>query len=83
MRRKITSMVKYCQFSMEGLKDKSDLDIIPMVSYDLLLGMDWLLSHHATLDYRSKTVTCQDEDGNIVQIQGIPILIYVRKISAM
>jgi hypothetical protein len=39
--------------------------------------------HHAILDCRSKAFTCLDEEGNRKTIQGIPIVVAIREISAM
>ena len=41
MKRKITSMVKGCCLSLNGMQTKVDLDVIPLGSYDVLIGMDW------------------------------------------
>jgi hypothetical protein len=39
---KINEMVKVCPLEMNGLRTKADLNIIPLGSYDCLIGMDWL-----------------------------------------
>jgi hypothetical protein len=35
-------MVKDCPLDMNGLSTKEYLNIIPLGSYDYLIGMDWL-----------------------------------------
>jgi hypothetical protein len=35
-------MVKECPMDMKGLCTREDLNIIPLISYDFLIGMDWL-----------------------------------------
>jgi hypothetical protein len=40
-----------------------DMNIIPLGSYDILIGMDWLDKHHVILDFHNKTFTCLDEEG--------------------
>jgi hypothetical protein len=50
--------------NMNGLNTSVDLKIIPLVSYDFLIGMDWLDQHHAILDCYNKEFTCLDEEGN-------------------
>jgi predicted aspartyl protease len=62
-KRKINELVKYCPIDMNGLNTKVDVNIIPLGSYDCLIGMDWLEKHHVVLDYYNKTITCLDEDG--------------------
>ena len=68
---------------MNGLYSKYDLDVIPLGSYDVLIGMDWLESHHVILDFHNKIVTCLDEDGNTIQVKGIPKPISRRQTSTM
>ena len=68
---------------MNGLKTFADLNIIPLGSYDVLIGMDWLDAHHAILDYHNKAYTCLDEEGNQVTIKGIPRPISLRQITAL
>jgi hypothetical protein len=82
-RRKVTELVKSCSVDMKGLSTKAELNILPLVSYDCLIGMDWLDQHHALLDCRNKRFTCLDEEGNPITIQGIPRAVAVREISAM
>jgi hypothetical protein len=45
-KRKINELVKYCPIEMNGLNTKVDVNIIPLGSYDCLIGMDWLEKHH-------------------------------------
>jgi hypothetical protein len=64
-------MVKVCSIDMNGLSTRVDLNIIPLGSYDCIIGMDWLDKHHAILDCYNKTFTCLDEEGNMRKVQGI------------
>jgi hypothetical protein len=57
---------------MNGISTKADLNILPLGSYDCLIGMDWLDQHHAILDYHNKEFTCLNEEGNPRIVQGIP-----------
>jgi hypothetical protein len=41
-KRKINEMVKACPMDMNGMRKKVDSNIIPLGSYDCLIGMDWL-----------------------------------------
>jgi hypothetical protein len=40
-KKKINDLVKYCALNMNGVNTKVDLNIIPLGSYDYLIGMDW------------------------------------------
>jgi hypothetical protein len=82
-KRKVMELVKSCPVDMNGLSMKVDLNILPLGSYDCLIGMDWLDQHHAILDCRNKAFTFLDEEGNQGAVQGIPRAVTVREISTM
>jgi hypothetical protein len=82
-KRKVNEMVKSCLMDMNGLKTKADLNILPLGSYECLIGMDWLDQHHALLDYHNKAFTCLDEEGTLRKVQGIPKAVTIREISAL
>ena len=82
-KRKVTKYVRKCPFEMNGTNTFVDLNITHLVSYDVLIGMDWLDAHHAILDYHRKTYTCLDEEGNRVTVEGIPRPISEGKVSAL
>jgi hypothetical protein len=68
---------------MNRLNTKVDVNIIPLGSYDCLIGMDWWGKHHVVLDCFNKTITCLDEEGKHRKIQDIPRVVAIREISAM
>jgi hypothetical protein len=41
-KRKVIELVKSCPVDMKGLSTKVVLNILPLGSYDCLIGMDWL-----------------------------------------
>jgi hypothetical protein len=82
-KRKINEMVKACPMEMNGLCTKVDLNIIPLGSYDCLIGMDWLDEHHVVLDCYNKAFTCLDEQGNLRTVQGIPRVVTIREVSSL
>ena len=63
-KRKVVELVKSCLMDMNGLSTRDELNILPLGSYDCLVGMDWLDQHHAILDYCNKAFTCLDEEVN-------------------
>jgi hypothetical protein len=77
------SLSRIVPVNMNGVNTKVYLNIIPLGSYDCLIGMDWLDKHHVVLDCYNKAFTCLDEEGNSRTIQGIPRPISVREISTL
>jgi hypothetical protein len=82
-KRKVTELVKSCSVDMKGMSTKAELNIFPLGSYNCLIGMDWLDQHHALMDFRNKSFTFLNEEGNSVTVQGILRVMAVREISAM
>jgi hypothetical protein len=68
---------------MNGLNTKAYLNILPLGSYDCLIGMDWLDPHHALLDCHNKAFTSLDEEENQRKVQGIPRAVTIIEISAL
>ena len=63
---------------MNSLNTLSYLNVIPLSSYNVLIGMEWLTTHQAILDCYNKTCTCLYVEGNKVTIKGIYRPIYLR-----
>jgi hypothetical protein len=62
-KRKVTRVLLVGQFILSGLSTQATLNILPLGSYDLLIGIDWLVAHKAKLDCYNKTLECEDEEG--------------------
>jgi predicted aspartyl protease len=82
-KRKIYELVKEYPIEINGLDTKVVVNIIPLGSYDCLIGMDWLEKHCVVLDCYNKTIKCLDEEGQQGKIQGIPRFVVVREIVVM
>jgi hypothetical protein len=77
-KEKFNEMVKSCLIDMNGLNTKADLNILPLGSYDYLIGMDWLHQHHTLLDCHKKDFTFLDEEGKLRKAHGIPRAVTIR-----
>ena len=53
---RVAEVIPTCQFIMGGLPTRATLNIIPLGSYDLLIGMDWLADYKTKLDCYHKTL---------------------------
>ena len=80
-KHKVSEIVKDCEVNLNGFPTKVNLNILPLGSYDIIIGMDWLEQHHVMLDFLHKSILCTDSRGNQVKIQGIGKKISVRQIS--
>jgi hypothetical protein len=82
-KRRIHDMVRSCYISLNGVNTSIDLNIIPLRSCDILIGMDWFDKHHVFLDCHNKTFTCLDGNGKHSTMKGVPRPISIREISAL
>ena len=57
-------MLEKCPLVMNGWATCVYLNVLPLGSYDVLIGMDWLEAHRVKLDYYNRTFECMDEKGN-------------------
>jgi hypothetical protein len=65
------------------LPTQATLNVLPLESYDLLIGMDWMATHKAKLDCYHKTLECVSKEGKRITLQGILKLVSVRQILAL
>ena len=76
-------MVREYPLVMNGQVTYEDLNVLPPISYDILIGMDWLGAHRGKIDFYNKTFACLNEEGNLRVVKGIPNVISRRNYSAM
>ena len=68
---------------MNGLITCVDMNVLPLGSYDFLIGMDWLEAHRVKMDCYNKAFECLDEEEKSRIVKGIPKVISMREVSAM
>ena len=59
--KKANEMVERCPLVMDGLVTCADLNVLPLGSYDILIGMDWLEEHRETLECYNQDFQCLEE----------------------
>ena len=68
---------------MDEFKTIVKLNVLPLGSYDLLIGMDWLEQHKVVLNCYDKTFTCLNNNEQPVKVKGIPRKTIIRQISTL
>ena len=71
-----------CKIHLKSFTTSANLRVIPLGSYDIVLGMDWLEQNQAILDCKNKTITCLDDVGSARVIARIKRPISLRTIFA-
>jgi len=82
-KRKVVDFISNFEFNLDGQNIKTNLNILSLGSYDMIIGMDWLEKHKAVLDCYKKTLNYKDDCDTTRTTQGIPKPVSVRQVSAM
>jgi hypothetical protein len=70
-KRRVAEVIPTYQLMLGEFPTQATLNVLPLRSYDLLIGMDWLAAHKARLDYYHKTLECVRKEGKRMTLQGI------------
>ena len=68
---------------MSRFKTQVKLNVLPLGSYDILIGTNWLEKHQVVLNCFDKKISCLNDKGENFSIKGIPRKVCVRQISAL
>jgi hypothetical protein len=82
-KRKVVEVILACQLMLGEFPTQATLNVLPLGSYDLLIGMDWLAAHKSKLDCYHKTLECVSKEGKRITLQGIRKPVSVRQILAL
>eukprot|EP00253_Pinus_taeda_P032966 PITA_32966 len=63
-KRRVTAKINDCSFTIADQPITADLNILPLDSYDILIGMDWLEKHWSLVDCKTKVIYYRDQQGN-------------------
>ena len=66
----IDQICRGCELEILGILLTVDLRVMDMSEFDVILGMDWLMTHRVVIDCDHKTVTAYTPDGICFMFQG-------------
>eukprot|EP00253_Pinus_taeda_P006640 PITA_06640 len=81
-KRRVLAKVNNFPLKIVAQTVTAELNALPLGSYDVLIRMDWLEKRWSVIDFKTKTISYQDELGNKQEIQGILKPVQVRPITA-
>ena len=55
-KRKVIDYISDFEFSLDGQNIRTNMNILPLGSYDMIIRMDWLEQHKAVLDCYTKII---------------------------
>jgi hypothetical protein len=80
---KVLEVIPACKFIMDGFPTQETLNILPLGSYDLFIGMEWLDSYKNKLECYHNTLKCVNEEGGKITLQGTQNPVLMRQISSL
>eukprot|EP00253_Pinus_taeda_P016566 PITA_16566 len=81
-KRRVTAKIKDCSLTIAGESVVADLNVLPLGSYDVLIGMDWLERHWSLVDCKTKVIYYKNQNGHKKELQGIQLPVQIRPITA-
>ena len=82
-KRKVVDFIFYFEFNLGGQKIRTNMNILPLGSYDMIIRKDWLEQHKEVLDCYTKILSYKDNFGTVRTTQGIPNPVSTRQVSTM
>ncbi|XP_070046900.1 uncharacterized protein LOC142169689 [Nicotiana tabacum] len=82
---KVEYIFRNCIITVQGRETLADLNLLDVVDFDIIAGMDWLSSCHATVDCHTKTVKFSfiGEDPIIIRGEvGTPVGNFISYLKA-
>ena len=65
-----TSVFKGCEILVEGVVLKANLILLEMSDFDVILGMDWLSNHRASMDCFTKKIVFKKLGYTEIEFEG-------------
>jgi hypothetical protein len=67
-KRRVAEVIPACQLMLGEFPTQATLNVLPLGSYNLLIGMEWLATHKAKLDCYHKTLECVRKEGKRITL---------------
>ena len=62
-KKRVHHWVKACAFELNSMPTTTHLNVLPLGSYDIILGMDWLYLQKTRVDCYHKAIEFLDDNG--------------------
>ena len=69
-RQEAASIVKSASISISSYSDTIDFVSLPLVGYDVILGMSWLNKYNPIIDWRNKLIKFEDKSSQVHHLAG-------------
>ena len=82
-KKQVHHWVRACAFYLNGMPTATHLNVLPLGSYSMFLGMDWLYLHIRKVDCYDKAIECLDDNGEQIFLWGKKKATSVRMVTTM
>jgi len=69
-KKQVNHWVRACEFELNGMPTTSHLNVFPLGSYSMILGMNWIYLHRTKVECFDKVIECVDDSGEKRTLQG-------------
>jgi len=83
MKKRVHHWVRAYAFDLNGMPTATHLNVLPLHSYNMFLGMHWLYLHRTKVYCYEKSIECVDDNGEPRVLQGKKKATSVRMVTAM
>ena len=66
----VDQICRDCEFEVSGILLTVDFQVMDILDFDVILGMDWLKAHRVVIDCDSRRITAYTQDSIRVTFQG-------------
>ena len=70
IRARIGMICRGCELEISGTLLTRDLRIMDMSEFEVILGMDWLITYRVVIDCKHRRITAYTQDGTPMVFQG-------------
>ena len=78
IRVRIDQICRDCELEISRILLTADLRVKDISDFNDILGMDWLTAHRVVIDYDRRWVTAYTQDGIVLRLRGISMMLYPR-----
>ena len=82
-KRKVTEFIANCEILIQYHVTRINLNVFPLGSYDIIIGMEWLEKYKVLLNFIGKTFTYATEDKIVRKVNSFNKPVSLMEISTL
>jgi len=82
-KKQVHDWVRAYAFDLNGMPTTTNLNVLPLGSYNMLFDMEWLYLHRAKVDFYNKAIECVDGNQEPRVLKGKKKDTSVRMVTTM